>query len=460
MYSVYDIMESSNIAVFGASRDPFKPGSMLLSMLKETGFEGRYVGINPKGGEVHGVPLYANIGDVPFPVEIAVLLIQPKLVPSIITECAQCGVKGVVISAEGFAETGPEGRQLQEEIHSILKETGIRAFGPNTLGVVNTATGLTTSYATNKRMLRPGGVGFAAQSGIFVGGLLQYMSSIEGLQLSKGMSLGNKVDVDESDALEYLMDDEKTRVVGLYLEDIRDGRRFVEIAKRAVKKKPVLLLKGGRTDAGAHAVTSHTASLAVNNSVLDGALRQSGIQRMSNLEELLSSLIGFQWMPLPKGNRIAIVTYSGAQGIMSIDAAMDSGLEVASFLKDTQERLTQILAPHKAHNPIDIFPDMMAHGMEKTLTGILEPLLDDDGVHGIIFILITMGEDDNFDPVVEMIKKRSNKPVFFSLMGVKEGMDKTKQFLEERQIPVYLFPEIAIRVISHMWEYSKMLKRN
>ena len=385
MYSVGEVMESRNVAVIGASRDPLKLGALLLKVLKDTGFQGQVAGVNPQGGKVHGVPLYRSLDEIPFSVDLAVLLIPPKSVASSLADCARKGVKGIIISSEGFAETGTQGGQYQEEIRSILRSTGMRGFGPNTMGIVNTATGLTTSYFTNERMLRPGSIGFVAQSGIFVGALLHYLSSFEGFRISKVLGLGNKVDVDESDALAYLMEDEQTRIVGMYLEDIRDGRRFLQAARKTVKHKPVLLLKGGRTPAGAQATASHTASLAVDDAVLDGALRQAGVLRMRGIDELIGTLMGFQYMPLPLGERIAVVTYSGAQAIMSIDAATEEGLGLAHFTKETQERLAEVIAtPSKTQNPVDIFPDMMTQGFKKTTTEILRALLEDDGVHGII----------------------------------------------------------------------------
>ena len=186
MYSVKEVMESMNMAVFGASRNPQKAGAVLLKLLKETGFKGKVAGVNPQGGEIHGLPLYRSLDEVPFPVELAVMVIPPEAVLGALTECARKGVKGVVISSEGFAEIGAQGEKYQEAVRNILKSTGMRGFGPNTLGIMNTATGMTTSYIANERTLRPGSIGFVAQSGIFVGALLLYLSSFEGLQISQG----------------------------------------------------------------------------------------------------------------------------------------------------------------------------------------------------------------------------------------------------------------------------------
>lgn len=456
MRSIREILEAGSVAVIGASRDPQKPGAQLIRVLQKVGYKGNVAGVNPQGGEVFGIPLFRSLGEVPFPIDLAVLHIPPQLVPAALSDCARKGVKGAVISSEGFAETGSEGAKLQEEVKKILRSSGIRGFGPNTLGIVNTATGLTTSYYSSRDMLKPGSIGFAAQSGIFVGALLRYLSSFEGLQISKGIGMGNKVDVDETDALEYLMMDEQTKIIGLYLEDIRDGKKFLEAAKAAVARKPVLMMKGGRTEAGARATASHTASLAVRDTVFEGAVRQAGVVRIYSIDEFVRTLRGFLKMPLPRGGRLALMTYSGAQAIMSIDAAVEEGLEVARFQEETKKRISRVIAtPSKAGNPIDLFPDMLAHGFEKTSLEVLHALLDDSGVDGIIFISFANFGEQPYRPIVEGLKGRVNKPIFFSLLGTKKDIEATVAFLEEQGYPCFDFPEMAVRVFARMWQYNK-----
>jgi acyl-CoA synthetase (NDP forming) len=459
MRSIREILESKSVAVIGASRDPEKPGAQLLRVLKNVGYQGQVAGVNPQGGEVFETPLYRRLQDVPFPVDLAVLHIPPQFVPEALRECARKGVKGVVISAEGFAETGPQGAKYQEEVKEILRSTGMRGFGPNTLGLLNTANGLTTSYFAAPYMLKPGAIGFAAQSGIFVGALLRYLSSSEGLYLSKGIGLGNKVDVDESDALSYLMDDEQTKIIGMYLEDIRDGRRFLETAKKAVAKKPVLIIKGGRTHEGARATVSHTASIAMEDAVFEGAMRQAGVLRMSGIDDFIRTLKGFLNMPIPQGGRLAFITYTGAQAIMSIDAAIDHGLQVARLEDVTREKISRVIAtPSKARNPIDVFPDILTHGFEKTTTEILKALLEDNGVDGIIWISFAIGGVEMYRPAVDLLLEQRTKPVFFSLLGAKKDLDACRAFLEENRLPCYDFPEHAVRVFAQMWKYGKIRK--
>jgi acetate---CoA ligase (ADP-forming) len=463
-HSIREIMEAKSVAVIGASRDPAKSGSQLIQALQKVGYAGKIAGVNPQGGEVFGVPLYANVNEIPFAVDLAALHIPPAAVPGALAECVRKGVKGVVISSEGFAETGAQGAQYQEEVRKILKSSGMRGFGPNTLGIVNTETGLTTSYFASARMMRPGSVGFAAQSGIFVGAVLRYLSSIEGLQISKGLGMGNKVDVDESDAMAYLMEDEQTKIIGMYLEDVHDGRRFLEVAREAVARKPVLVLKGGRTQAGAKSTASHTASMAVSDTLFDSALRQAGVLRVFGIDEFVYTLRGFLNMPLPAGPALAFVTYSGAQGIMSIDTAMEEGLEIADFGEAARERIARVIAtPSKMKNPIDIFPDMLAYGFEKTTLEILHALMEDEKVHGIVFISslpIAGGKSgtEAFKPIVEAFKGRCTKPLFFAVLATRPDFQIGRTFLEENGFPCYEFPEMAVRVFSKMWQYSRKRK--
>lgn len=459
MRSIKKVLESKNIAIFGASRNPVKPGALLIATLRENGFKGRIAGINPKGGEFRGVPFYRSIEDVPFDVDLVSMIIPPQAVPGALKACARKGVKGVVITSEGFSESGETGRAIQEEIRSILHDTGMRGFGPNTLGLVNTETGLTTSYFANRNMLMPGSVGFAAQSGIFVGALLMHMGAFPVYRISKGLGLGNKVDVDETDALEYLAEDDQTRIIGMYLEDIRDGERFFEAARRAVRQKPVILLKGGRSEAGGRAVTSHTASMAGNDVVLDGVLRQAGVLRANKIDEMLAMIMGFQWAPLPRGNRVALVTFSGAQAIMSIDRASETGLELARFGPGTMDRLAAVISTEpKRKNPVDTYPDMNVHGFEKTSLSILEALFDDNGVDGIFFISFAAYGTEALRPLAEMIRQRANKPVFVSLLGDPGQEAQCRSFLMEQEIPVFDYPETGIEVFARMWHYARHLK--
>lgn len=434
MRPIRDILEAQSVVVIGASRDQEKPGAQLLRVLKDVGYAGRVAGVNPQGGEVFGVPLYANVRDVPFDIDLAVLLIPPRFVPDALRDCAVKGVKGAVISAEGFAETGTEGATYQEDVRAILKSSGMRGFGPNTLGLVNTQTKLTTSYFATPRMLAPGSIGFAAQSGIFVGALLRYLSSLDGLHLSKGIGLGNKADVNESDALAFLADDEQTQIIGLYLEDVKDGNRFADHLKKATAKKPVMIIKSGRTQAGAI--------------------------RLYAIDEFVRTLKGFLNMPLPAGDRLAYVTYSGAQAIMSIDETIELGLQTAKLAQATQTRIGRVVATaSKTKNPIDIFPDWLTHGYEKTITEVIKALLEDPGVDGIVFISFAEKNPNVYQSLIDVVQPHRRKPVFVSLLG--DSVDKAacEHLLDSGGLPCYDLPEQAVRVFACMRQYARFRQR-
>jgi acetyltransferase len=309
-------------------------------------------------------------------------------------------------------------------------------------------------------MLKPGVIGFAAQSGIFVGALLRYLSSFDGFQLSKALGLGNKVDVDESEALSYLMEDEQTRIVGMYLEDVRDGRRFLEVMKKAVALKPVLMMKGGRTREGARATASHTASMAVEDTLFEGALRQAGVLRLTGIDDFVRAVKGFVNMPLPAGGRLAYVTYSGAQAIMSIDTAAEHGLQLARLSEAARLKISGVIpTASKTRNPVDLFPDWTTHGFEKTTTEIMKALLDDEGVDGIVFISFANSGPEIYQPMIDLVQGQRSKPVFFSLLGTKKEIDLCQKGIEDQHIPCYDFPEHAVRVFAQMWNYAQAKER-
>jgi acyl-CoA synthetase (NDP forming) len=450
------LVDSNSIVVVGASPNPSKTGSALIKILMEMGFRGRVAGVNPKGGEIHGCPLYKNITEVPFDIDLAVLLISPQAIPQVVEDCGQKGVKGIVINAEGFAETGQEGAALQDRIEELIGNFGIRALGPNTTGIINTTTKLTTSYFVNENMLKQGEIGSIAQSGIFAGALLKYLGSFASLGISKSIGLGNKIDVDEIEALEYLANDPQTSIIQMYLEGIKDGRRFLEIAGKVSPQKPIVLLKGGRTKEGALAATTHTASLAGNHEILTGALRQAGVILAEDLNELIGIVKALYFMPLPRGNRMAIITYSGAQAIMTIDACSANGLARASFTAETQRRLSQVIkTSSKAVNPIDLYPAMIDQGYEKMALAILDALFEAHEVDGIIFINSESFSPEESKGVITKIKEGRTKPVYATFMGDRKSIESSRMTYDDHYIPSFAFPEEAVRTMAKLWKYTQ-----
>jgi acyl-CoA synthetase (NDP forming) len=445
------IMNSKSVAIIGVSNNPNKAASPILKNMLDFGFKGKVYPINPRLDSFMGLPVYASIRDIEGEIDLAIISTPPKTVPNILKECVEKRVKAAIINSEGFAEVGGEGENLQREVTNIVKSTGIRVLGPNTTGVVCPPTKLSTSIADLGEVVE-GNVGFIAQSGLFAGGLLMHIAHFEYFGLSGAISLGNKVDIDESDALEFLADDDKTEVIALYLEGIKDGRRFIQTARMASARKPVVLVKGGRTSRGAEAALSHTASLASNNKIFEAALKQVGIIEADDFRDLIDTTRAFAFQPLPKGNRVAIVTNSGACGTVAIDFCIDHGLEIANFKPETTARLLDLLEEDsKVRNPVDTFPAAMKYGRAKVYEISLDAVLEDEGVDAAIVIVFLVG-DMTPDCIIAPARRHPEKPVLVSSYGLLK--DESKRTLNKARIPDYTFAEPAILALSRMYKYA------
>jgi acetyltransferase len=331
----------------------------LIKNLRDFGYSGPIYPVNPdttKYPEVLGLPVHESIAAVPEAIDLAVAIAPPSAMPEIVTQCAGKGVPAVIVLSEGFAESNAEGAELQRRITAIARETGVRIMGPNTFGAFNAANGLATiaPYLAQKRV-ESGGVAVCSQTGST--GPHQMPLGDWGYPIGKMCDIGNKCDVDEVDVMEYLADDPQTKVVALHLEDVRDGRRFMEAARRLVARKPLVILKTGRTRAGARASASHTGSLMGSDHVYDAAFRQVGAIRVATWRQLWEVPKVLLNNKLPQGKRFAVITITGGQGVIAADAAADAGLEVATFSPETIEKLLTI-SPKLGGNPIDLGPAM------------------------------------------------------------------------------------------------------
>ncbi len=451
-----------SVAVIGASRTEGRPGHNVLKNLLELGYQGQIYPINPNIDTLLGVPVFPTIAAVPRPVDLAVIIIPTPIVPNIIRECAEKGVKGVVIITEGFAETGEaESIALQNELKQIAKETGIRILGPGTMGIVNLQRNFTSSYVDFKGLEATGNITFMAQSGIFTGGLVRYFATY-GLPVSRIVSLGNKVDVDDADMLNFFEQDPQTQVVALYIEGIKDGSRFLKAARSISKKKPLVVLKGGTTAAGARAANSHTGSLAVDNNIFDAIVRKTGIVRVQTLTDLFAAAHAFSISPiLPRGPRIAIITYSGCLGVLSSDMVLRLNLHMAEFTKETSEKIQEVVFDRRfGANPIDTYPATLKSGNERVFTTALEAVLKDPNVDGA---LITVWGDEKpeekpfsakiRDIALEYHKK--GKFVVIPVLGEKLGIERERQFFEESGIVTTVFADQAIRLYKYLYNYAQ-----
>jgi acyl-CoA synthetase (NDP forming) len=367
------LIRPRSVAVLGASTNPAKAGGTLFKNLVQGGFPGPLFPVNPRAEVVQGYRAYPRLADIPGPVDLAFIVLPRPAVRSAVEECAIRGVRAVCIITSGFAEAGEEGRREQAALAEVIRRNSMLAIGPNTIGLVVPGHHLYGSFVPFPPW-PSGSVAVFAQTGIFAGAvMLQVMSQPNqrpGIAVS--IDAGNKIDVDEVDFLNFAAHDPEVSVIGLYLEDIQKIRTFLRLASAVKMTKPIVLLKPGRTARGATASASHTGALAVDDRVLDGVLRQHGIIRADDVEDLLAYLQALAWLPLPPGRRVGIVSYSGALGVMATDAVVAAGLELAEFTPETRTRLAAALPEWQTvANPADMW---VALEMRGNRAGHEEPL--------------------------------------------------------------------------------------
>ncbi|MFQ6124670.1 MAG: acetate--CoA ligase family protein [Candidatus Heimdallarchaeota archaeon] len=456
------IMRPQSIAVIGASRNPKKEGFRLTQNLLEFGFEKIYP-INPSAHEILGLPAYRTIMDVPDPVDLVTIIIPPEAVPKVLKQCADKGVNAAVIRTEGFAEVGVAGKKLQEALIEIIKETNIRVIGPNTTGLLNTSPPVfTTSTFVDPKNLRTGVVGWIAQTGMFAGAILRHIMSSERFGISKVLGLGNMIDIDAADGLYYLAEDAQTRVIAMYLEGIKEGPRFVHAAQVATTRKPVIVLKGGKTPEGAAAAVSHTASLAGNHQIFTTAAKQAGITLVDDFRELINVTKAFAFQPLPPTSpkrrcRVGVCGFSGAINILATDSIAQLGLQLATFSEATSEKLMEVFTDDvKAMNPIDTYPDSYRVGEERVFQVAIRAILEEEQVDAVLISVYAVEEMD-FHPVsiTNAISNRKDKPILVTVVGTKSEVELWRNFLETRRIPIYEFPSEAVKVLAKMDAYAR-----
>jgi acyl-CoA synthetase (NDP forming) len=407
--------------------------------------------VNPSCNEVQGVKVYPTVKDIPGTIDLAIVITSAHIVPAIVKDCVEKNIKGVIIVSDGFTERGGEGVKLQKEINEIVKCTGIRILGPNTLGTTNTTTGLVTTPFTGFTKVKKGNIAFAAQTGMIGPQALPYKDW--GCRISKICDFGNKCDVDESDLLEYLADDPQTNVIAMHLEGIKDGRRFLNLAKEVVPKKPILIFKPGRTEEAAKALMSHTGSLAGEQEVYESAFKQTGIIQINSFKELFEISKAFSYQPLPGGNRLGVVTVSGGMGIIAIDSAIDSGLVIPKLSTETNEKLFKI-HPTLAGNPSDIDPAAVAMAFWP-FKEVIEAILNDENVDGIVSTFWSNLPAEYYVNALGEIRKPENKPMTFFVYG--PSLNNTDQLcieLENNGYPAYQDIETAVKALGAMYQYS------
>jgi len=459
--SVKVFFEPESVAVVGASNTPGKFGHFLLKNLIDMGFKGRIYPVNPNLKTALGIKAFPTVNSIPFEVDLSVIVVPAVHVPEIMRDCAKKHVKGVVICSSGFRELGNEGARREQEIAEIARESGMRVVGPNTTGILNTANNFTTTFIPTPKPKR-GPVAFIAQTGLFAAATLYCIVSTQNFGLSKVAGLGNKSDVDDSDILDYLAEDEETKVIAIYMEGIDEGRRFLKTAERVSKIKPIIVLKAGKSEAGVKAASSHTGSLSMNERVFDAACKRAGIIRVENLEELIDVAKAFAYAAIPQGNRIAIISFTGAGGVMSADSCSRYGLSVVDLSESTLTRLQSNLPSWaRAGNPIDAEPLFERVGAESSIRLALEVALEDDRVDCVSLVLVSMPVFD-FDIgrlIPEFKSRYPEKPIVVHIIGLKESVDSHTRKLEELEVPVYPSIERSIAALSALYRYGQIQRR-
>jgi acyl-CoA synthetase (NDP forming) len=464
--SMKPFFEPESVAVIGASRTAGKGGYNIIENLLRLGYQGKIYPVNPQAKQVLGLVVYPDLKHTPEPPELALIVLPPSQVLTALEDCIARGVKAVIIESAGFGEMDEAGARIQEQISQMAKQAGIRVMGPNSVGTINPSANFDTSLGRlnkiflPKAAIEPGPVGFIGQTGLFTGVYLPLINSDIGI--SKIACLGNKCDVDESDMLEYMGADAPTRVIAMYLESIKDGRRFLSLSRRIVKEKPLVILKSAITESGARASATHTGSMAGEDRVYDAAFRQSGIIRVDSFERLWDVTKAFVHAPLPKGNRVAIINLAGSGCVTAVDACVRNGLEIAQLSPANKARI-KIVYPDWWHvrSPVDVWTAIESSGFEATYTTITRAVLEDDGVDAVVVVI---GANDwipgkDVPALFKDMKKEFPDKAFMvaNPLGERKIYLKMCRGFQALGIPVYTSAEDAIAALAAQYRYQEYL---
>ncbi|KPK28946.1 MAG: acetyl CoA synthetase subunit alpha [Desulfobacterales bacterium SG8_35_2] len=453
MKSLDPIFSPKSVAVIGATDKEGSVGKTIMWNLMRNPFGGTLYPINPKRNNVLGIKTYPNIKDVPEEVDLAVIVIQARHVPSSIQDCVNAGVKGAIIISAGFKEIGEEGQQLEKEILKIARKGRIRIIGPNCLGVMRPYSGLNATFAAD--MARPGSVGFISQSGALCTAILDWSFS-ENVGFSAFISIGSMLDVDWGDLIYYLSEDHRTKSIVIYMETIGNAKSFLSAAREVALTKPIIVIKAGQTEAAAKAAASHTGALAGSDEVLNAAFRRCGVLRVNKIADLfyMADILGKQ--PRPEGRRLSILTNAGGPGVLATDALINGGGELTTLSDETMEAYDKLLpGPWSHNNPIDILGDAKPERYAKSL----EIAANDPNSDGLLVVLTpqAMTDPTGTAEFLRPYAQSTKKPILASWMGESE-VEAGRRILNQSNIPVFPYPDTAAQMFNYMWKYSYNLQ--
>ncbi|MBP2674188.1 MAG: acetyl coenzyme synthetase forming, alpha domain protein [Deltaproteobacteria bacterium] len=445
-----ELFQPRSVAVVGASRNTEKVGYGVFANLVQAGFPGPLYGVNPGGGELLGRPLYPSVESIPGPVDLGVFVVSPKDILKAFPALAAKGMKAAIAISAGFKEVGGAGVTLERDLSAAAKASGIRVVGPNCLGVIDTHSRMNASFSNGTPAM--GNIGFLSQSGALCTAILD-RSMGDNIGFSKVVSMGNKADVSESDVLEYLANDPDTRVIMGYVESIDDGRRFLRVAKEVTPRKPVVLVKAGRTASGARAASSHTGSLAGSDSAYTAAFRQAGILRAESIEELYDFTVGFSMRPVPKDGQLLILTNAGGPGILAADTADRLGVRLAEVSESLRAKIAPKVPPTSSLvNPVDIIGDARADRYRDVLNAVA----GEDSIDMVLVLLTpqVMTEPEETARAIVSALAATDKVVFASFVG-QASVGEARKILMAGGIPSYIVPERAVSTAHAMVRYSR-----
>lgn len=450
--------EPESVAVIGASRNPRKIGHIIVSQMIKAGFRGKLFPVNPKATEISGLKAYPSILDVPEEVDLAIISIPARFTVQVVEQCGKKGVKAVVVVSGGFSETGNE--RLERDLVREARKWGIRLMGPNCMGVYSPSSNVDMLFTPDDVLPRApeGNVAVLSQSGSLAAGLMTMLAKQE-VGVSRFISYGNAADVNEADLLEYLAQDEESKVIALYIEGLREGRRFMEVAREISTQKPVVVMKGGWGKAGMRAVKSHTGSLAGNKEVYDAALKQCGAIKVQTLEEFVDVCMCLASQPPAQGKRVGIITNGGGYGVISVDFLEDKGLEIPSLPKELEEELTKELPPfYTIGNPLDLTGSCTAEQYRVAT----KAMLDSDGIDCVMVIALMSAPMVNpprlIDYLIELGRSRK-KPLIVISLEATEEITKELRRLKLAGIPYYTDPARGARAIAALTRFGEVRRR-
>jgi len=450
-------MDPKSVALIGISRKS-GPGSFnLMEIMSDFGYSGEIYPVNPNAGEILGKKAYPSVTAVKQKIDLAVITSPRKTTLSILQDCVAANIKAAIVINQGFNDADSRGQQMQQQMAEMAAREGIRILGPNTLGVINSFAGFTTSFmpVTKQRV----GVGLICQSGIHFVGASQFSGMI-----GKGVDLGNSCDIGFYDALKYFAEDPDIKIIAIHMEGLNQGKDFLALAARVVKEKPIVVHKSGRSETGAKAAMSHTGSLAGNYKLLQAALQQTGITFLEESGQMPYAVKSLCNLPPMKGNRVAVITYSGGAGIMISDGLEKHGFRLASLSSGVIDQVAA-LSPGwmPLSNPLDIWPAVMKHGARKTYSVTLKAVLQDPHVDGIICVALAPLPEFSFLDVSEALNEVvETSPAQKPVIGWIYGPNTTEvqiQFESKTRIIIYPTLELVTLALSWLRDRHKILTR-